>query len=109
MSRDTNLIVMTGRLTRDIELRYTPQGKAVASFGLACNDSDEKCNFFECQAWEKTAEVMNEHLKKGSKILINNGRFNQERWDDKESGEKRSKYVLNVQSFEFMGGKRDEE
>lgn len=108
MSRDTNLIVMTGRLTRDPEMKYSPDGKAICEFSIACNDTDEKVNFFDCQAWEKTAEIIGEHFKKGQKILINQGRFNQQRWDDKESGEKRQKYILKVFSFEFMGGKKDE-
>lgn len=106
MSRDANIITLSGRLTRDPEMRYTPQGKSVCSFSLACNDSKDKVNFFDCQAWEKTAEIMTEYCKKGKKILII-GRLNQQRWDDQD-GKKRSKNIINVSEFQFMDGKNDE-
>ena len=106
MSRDTNIFIVTGRFTKDPELKYSPDGKAICQFSIACNDSDEKVNFFECQAWEKTAEIINEHFKKGQKILINQGRLNQQRWTT-DDGKNMSKYVLNVQGFEFMGSKSD--
>ena len=106
MARDTNIIVISGRLTRDPEIRYTKESKAVCNFSIACNDSDEKVNFFDCQAWEKTAEIINEYCKKGNKILIT-GRINQQRWDD-DNGGKHQKNVINIQSFEFMGGKKSE-
>lgn len=105
MSRDTNLIIISGRLTRDPEMRYTPSGKAVCSFSLACNDDKEKVNFFDCQAWEKTAEIITEHCAKGQKILVV-GRNNQQRWEDSE-GNNRTKWVVNIQNFEFMGSKKD--
>jgi single-strand DNA-binding protein len=104
--RDTNIFIMSGRLTRDPEMRHTKESKAVCNFSLACNDSKEKVNFFDCQAWEKTAEIITEHCKKGQKILIT-GRLNQQRWDD-ENGKPRSKNVVNVQNFEFMGSKNSE-
>lgn len=106
MARDTNIIVISGRLTRDPENRITGAGKAVCNFSIACNDSDEKVNFFDCQAWEKTAEIITEYCKKGNKILIT-GRINQQRWDD-DNGVKHQKNVINIQSFEFMGGKKEE-
>ena len=106
MSRDTNICIYSGRLTRDPEMKYTPAGKAVCSFSLACNESDDKVNFFDCQAWEKTAEIMTEYCKKGNKILVV-GRTNRQRWDDSD-GKKHVKNILNIQSFEFMGGKKSE-
>lgn len=102
MSRDTNLIVISGRLTRDPEMRYTPSGKAVCSFSLACNENDNKVNYFDCQAWEKTAEIITEYCKKGKKILVF-GRTDQQRWDDQD-GKKHVKNIVNINSFEFMGG-----
>lgn len=100
MSRDTNIIVISGRLTRDPELKYTKESKSVCSFSIACNDSDEKVNFFDCQAWEKLAEIVNQYCKKGKKILVN-GRINQQRWEDSE-GKPRQKNIINVQQLEFM-------
>ena len=104
--RDTNITILTGRLTRDPEMRYTKEGKAVCSFSIACNDSKEKVNYFDCQAWEKTAEIITEYCKKGNKILIT-GRMNQQRWDDQD-GKKHSKIIINVSNFEFMGDKSDQ-
>ena len=83
MSRDTNLSIKSERLTREPEIKTTLSGKSVCSFSLACNDSKEKVNFFDCQAWEKTAEIIAEYCKKGMKILIV-GRDDQQRWDDQD-------------------------
>jgi len=107
MARDTNLSIKSGRLTRDPEMKTTGTGKAVCNFAIACNDSKEKVNFFDCQAWEKTAEIITEYCKKGMKILIV-GRDDQQRWED-DDGKKHTKQIINVQSFEFMGGKPESE
>lgn len=106
MSRDTNLFVVTGRLTSDPTQKYSPDGKEISSFSIACNDSDEKVNFFNVEAWEKKAEIINQYCKKGSKILVT-GRMNEQRWE--KDGNKFSRMVIKLESFEFMGGKRDEE
>lgn len=103
MSIDTNLSIKSGRLTRDPEMRYTPSGKPVCSFSIACNGFKEKVNYFDCQAWEKTAEIITEHCKKGQKVLII-GEDDQQRWDDQD-GKKHVKQIINVRSFEFMGSK----
>lgn len=108
MSRDTSLQIVSGRLVKDAEQGFMPDGKEISKFTLACNESDTKCDFYDCQAYEKTAEIINQYCKKGSKILVT-GRPSQQRWDDKETGQPRQKQVIKVQSFEFMGGKRDEE
>jgi single-strand DNA-binding protein len=107
MSRDTNLTIKSGRLTANPQLRYSPEGKAKCEFSIACNSSDTKVNFFNCVAWEKGAEIINEYMKKGSKILVI-GRDEQNRWDD-DQGKKQVRSTIQVKEFEFMGGKRDEE
>ena len=109
MSRDTNIITITGRLTRDPELRYTPSGTAVASFTLANNNSYttngekvEKVSYIDCTAWGKTGEIITEYCKKGKKILVS-GRLELRRWDDQD-GNKKSKIEIVVSEFEFMSG-----
>lgn len=105
MSIDTNLTIKSGRLTRDPEIKTTATGKSVCSFSIACNGFKEKVNFFDCQAWEKTGEIINEHVKKGQKILII-GEDDQQRWDG-DDGKKHVRQIINVRSFEFMGGKSE--
>ena len=106
MSRDYQQITVVSRLTADPKQSFSPDGKEISTFDIACNDSDDKVNYFSVEFWEKTAEIINTHCKKGSKLLII-GRMNQQRWE--KDGEKKSKYIIKGQSFEFMGGKKDEE
>jgi single-strand DNA-binding protein len=103
MSRDTNVTVISGRLTRDPDFKKTKTGKSVCSFSVASNDSKEIVNFFECQAWEKTADIMAEYCRKGQKVIVT-GRNKQESWADAE-GKTRSKIIINVSSVEMIGGK----
>lgn len=69
-----NNVTLVGRLTRDVDLRYTPNGKAVANFGLAVNRTFKNANgeydadFINCQAWGKTAENLANYMKKGNQI-----------------------------------------
>lgn len=106
-----NLVILKGHITRDPEMRYTPNGTAVAGFGLAVNekwtDKDgnktERVNFFDIEVWAKRAEVVCQWFKKGSPILIQ-GKLKQDTWDDKETGQKRSKIKITLESFEFCGG-----
>lgn len=107
MSVDTNLSIKSGRLTRDPEIKTTATGKSVCSFSIACNGFKEKVNFFDCQAWEKTGEIINQYCKKGQKILVI-GEDDQQRWDG-DDGKKHVKTIINVRSFEFMGGGEKQE
>lgn len=69
-----NKVILMGRLTADPEVRYTQDGKAVASFSLAVDrrsaKQDQKADFIRCQVWEKKAEVAQKYFVKGTKILI---------------------------------------
>jgi len=98
-----NSCCLVGRTTRDPELRYTPNGTAVANVGLAVNraskDKDE-VDFFELTFWGKQAEVAGEHLKKGGLIGLK-GRLRQETWET--NGQKRSKVGVVVENFQFIG------
>lgn len=110
-----NRIVLMGNLTRDPQLRYTQGQTPVCEFGVATNrkfkvngeDREEVC-FVDCTAWGKTAEVIQQHLQKGRPILVE-GRLKYETWEDKQSGSKRSKHTVVVDSFQFIGPKQDGE
>lgn len=106
-----NRVILLGNITRDIELRHTNANQAVAKFGLAVNrkwkdasgEAREEVMFIDCEAWGKTAELINSHFAKGKQILVE-GRLKLDQWEDKEGG-KRSKHVLSVDSFHFTGAK----
>lgn len=107
-------IVQIGHITRDPELRSTPSGKFVAKSGLATNhrfgqgdqSKDEVC-FIDFEIWGSSAESLAKHVHKGDAILIE-GRLKMDSWDDKTSGQKRTKHVISVSRWSFMGGKKDE-
>lgn len=107
---DLNTLHITGNLTRDPEVKYTPAGTAVCSFGIASNRTwkdasgaeKEDVFFGDCLAYARTAEVIAEHFKKGRKILVV-GRLKLETWDDKQSGQKKRATRIIVESFQFMG------
>lgn len=109
-----NRVILVGNLTRDPEIQYTPKGTAVARIGLAVNhtwkdesgEKKEECSFIDCEAWGRTAEVITEYHSKGSAILIE-GRLKMDTWEDKNTKEKRSKLKVVVESFSFVGGKRE--
>ncbi|MHC5005436.1 MAG: single-stranded DNA-binding protein [Planctomycetota bacterium] len=103
-----NKVLLMGNLTRDIELRQTPSGQAVANIGLAVNrrfrssdgENREETTFVDCEAWGRTAEVMNEYLKKGRPVFIE-GRLKLDTWQDKDGGN-RSKLKVVVDNFQFI-------
>jgi len=88
-----NRVVLVGNLTRDVELRYTPQGTAV---------TDVAANFFDVTLWGRTAEVAGEYLSKGSSILIE-GRLKLDRWE--QDGQKRSKVKIVGERMQMLGGR----
>lgn len=106
-----NLVILKGNITRDVELRYTPKGTAIADFSIAVNrvwrDSDgdkkEEVSFINCVAFGNQAENIGQYFNKGSEILIE-GRLKQESWEDKESGDKRSAIKVIVEAFHFTRG-----
>lgn len=98
-----------GNLTRDIEMRYTQSGTAVADMGLAVNDRfknrsgewEDKTNFVDCTLWGRTAEVAQEYLSKGSPVHVE-GRLSFEQWES--NGEKRSRLKVTVDKLSLIGG-----
>lgn len=112
-----NQVNLMGNLTRDVELRVTPKGTAIAQFGLAINrkwkdDSGaerEEVVFVDCEAWAKAAETISKYVSKGSPLFVS-GRLKLDQWEDKTTKEKRSKLKIVVENFQFLGGdKKDGE
>jgi single-strand DNA-binding protein len=103
-----NKVILMGNLTRDPEVRFTPNGSAVASFAIAVNrkykqgdETKEEVSYIDIVVFGKQAENCGQYLNKGDAALIE-GRLQQRRWDDKESGQKRSKVEVAAQSVTFM-------
>lgn len=103
-----NNITIQGRLTKDIELRYTKTDKAVASFTIACNRSyGEETDFINCIAWQKTAEFIQKYFNKGDMLLLS-GRLQQRTYEDKD-GKKRSAFDVVVNEINFCESKKSSE
>jgi single-strand DNA-binding protein len=106
-----NKVILVGNLTRDPELRYTPKGLAIAKIGLAVNrnwtsesgEKKEEVTFVDVDAFGRQAETLAQYMKKGSPILVE-GRLRLDQWDDKQTGQKRSKLGVVVEGFQFLGG-----
>lgn len=101
--------IIAGNLTRDPELRTTPNGASVCSFSVAVNrtykdsngEQKENVSFIDCSAWGKLAEVINQYARKGSGILLS-GRLDQRSFEGKD-GVRRSRTEIVVEDFNFMG------
>ena len=110
-----NKVILVGNLTRDPELRYTPKGMAIAKVGLAVNrnwttetgEKKEEVTFVDIDIFGRTAENVSQYMRKGSPILIE-GRLRLDQWDDKQTGQKRSKLAVVAEVVQFLGGPRTE-
>jgi single-strand DNA-binding protein len=111
-----NKVILAGNLTRDPELRYTPNGKAIAKFGLAINrnwtsetgEKKEEVTFVDVDAFGRQAEVISQYMKKGRPLLVE-GRLRLDQWDDKQTGQKRSRLGVVLEGFSFLdSGNRGE-
>ena len=108
-----NKVILVGNLTRDPELRYTPSGKAIAKIGLAVNrawtsesgEKKEEVTFVDVDVFGRTAENVSQYMRKGSPILIE-GRLRLDQWDDKQTGQKRSKLGVVAETVQFLGSPR---
>ncbi len=107
-----NKVMLLGNLTRDPELRYTPQGAAVCEFSLALNRSYtnkqtgqrvDEVSYIDCVAWGRTAETSAEYLKKGRQVFVE-GRLTQDRWESQE-GKKLSKIRVTCEQVTFVGSR----
>ncbi len=108
-----NKVILAGNLTRDPEVRYTPKGMAIAKFGLAVNrtwknesgETKEEVTFVDIDAFGRQAEVISQYLKKGRPILVE-GRLRLDQWDDKQTGQKRSRLGVVLEAFQFLDSGR---
>ncbi len=109
MARSFNQVILMGNLTRDPELRQTPNGQNVCSFSLALNRSykgadgnwQEATDFIDVVAWGPLGERVAQYLTKGRPCLVN-GRLQSRSWE--QEGQKRSKVEVNAQDVTFLGG-----
>jgi single-strand DNA-binding protein len=107
-----NKVILLGNLTRDPEIKYTPKGTAIANIGLAVNrvysneqgEKIEETTFVDVELWGRTAEIAQEYLRKGRPVLIE-GRLKLDTWDDKQSGQKRSKMRVVGEAMQLLGGR----
>ena len=105
-----NRVILVGNTTRDIELRYTPSSMAVCDIGLAVNDRRKGANgewieettFVDVTLWGREAELAGEYLAKGRSVMIE-GRLQMDSWDDKTTGQKRTKLKVVGERMQFLG------
>lgn len=109
-----NKVILMGNLTRDPEVRQTQAGGYVAKAGVAVNERipdgqggyRDEASFFDVVVFGKQAESFAKWFQKGRPVLIE-GRLRQDRWEDKESGQKRSRVEVVCERWHFVGGRED--
>lgn len=107
-----NKVMLIGNLTRDPEIRYTPKGTAVTDIGLAVNrvttgdngERQEETTFVDVTLWGRTAEIAGQYLAKGRPVFIE-GRLQMDQWQDKASGQTRSKLKVVGEAMQLLGGR----
>ena len=100
-----NKVILTGNLTKDVEMRYTQSGKEMARMSIAVNQGygdKQTTDFFNLTAWEKTANLCGKYLSKGSKVLVE-GRLKNNNYE--KNGVKHYGVDVIVESIEFMDSK----
>jgi len=111
-----NKVILVGNLTRDVELKYTPTGTAIAKFGLATNrtykdsvtgENKQEVMFIDITVFGRSAEIANQYLRKGRRVLIE-GRLVLDQWVD-QTGQKRSKHSIVAEKVQFMENKSSEQ
>lgn len=106
-----NKVILVGNLTRDISLRHNPGGTVVGEMGLAvsrswfdktANEKREETSFVDVTLWNRTAEIAEQYLSKGSPALVE-GYLKLDTWDDKDTGQKRSKLKVVCEKLQLLG------
>jgi single-strand DNA-binding protein len=111
-----NRVLLIGNLTRDPEIRYTPKGTAVGDIAIAVNrvysgengEKKEEVTFVDVTLWGRQAEVAQQYLKKGRQVFIE-GRLQLDTWDDKQSGQKRSRLRVVAENMQMLGSRAEAE
>jgi len=109
-----NKVILVGNLTRDIELKYTQSSLAIAKTGIATNrkfktqtgEQKEEVMFIDITFFGRSAEIANQYLRKGSKILVE-GRLVLDQWDDPTTGQKRSRHQVTVDNMQMLDSRGD--
>jgi single-strand DNA-binding protein len=107
-----NKVILLGNLTRDPEVRYTPKGSAVCDRGIAVNrvytteggEKREEVTYVDVVLWARLAEIAGEYLKKGRPVFIE-GRLQMDTWDDKQTGQKRSRLRVVGETMQLLGSR----
>lgn len=108
-----NKVIVTGNLTRDAELRSTPSGAQLLDVGIAVNERrrnrqtdqwEDYANFFDCTMWGERAQKIAQYLTKGTKVAIE-GRLHYRSWEDKNTGQRRSKVDITIDNIDFMSSR----
>ncbi len=108
-----NKVVLVGHLTRDVEIRYSQSGSAIGNVGIATSrrwksqtgEQKEEVMFIDLTFFGRTAEIANQYLRKGSKVLVD-GRLTLQQWTAQD-GSKRSKHVVTVENLQMLDSKAD--
>jgi single-strand DNA-binding protein len=111
-----NRVLLIGNLTRDPEVRYTPKGTPVTEIGLAVNriysgedgEKKEETTFVDVTLWARQAEIAGQYLKKGRPVFIE-GRLQLDTWDDKQTGQKRSRLRVVAENLQLLGSRQESE
>lgn len=109
--RGFSKVILAGNLVRDPEMRATTTGSQACNFTIAVNrvykgsdgSTQEQVSYLDCVAWGKPGETIAQYTRKGSGIIVS-GRLDQRSWEDKNSGQKRSRVEVVVEDFTFIGG-----
>lgn len=108
-----NKVVLVGNLTRDVEIRYSQSGSAIGNVGIAVNrrwksqtgEQKDETMFIDLTFFGRTAEIANQYLRKGSKVLVD-GRLVFQQWTAQD-GSKRSKHAITVENLQMLDSKAD--
>ncbi len=114
MAKSVNKVILLGNVGKDPEIKYTPNGTAVATFSIATGERfkdkqgefQERTEWHNIVAWDKLAEIISNYVKKGNKLYLE-GRIQTRSWDDKQTGEKKYKTEIVASDISLLGGKSD--
>lgn len=110
---NVNKVILIGNVTRDVESKALPSGSSLASLSLAVNRSyktesgekREEVTFVDVELWGRVAEIAAQYVKKGSPLYVE-GRLKMDSWEDKETGQKRSKMKVVGEAIQLLGSKK---
>ena len=116
MPKSVNKVILVGNLGQDPEVKYTPSGTPVAKFSVATNERfkdrsgewQDRTEWHNVVAWQRLAEIIGEHVKKGSKLYIE-GKLETSSWDDRQGGKKRYRTEIVARDIVLLGPNDDAE